>query len=101
MYGLQDLEKLLREKLLTSVKLVIVSACHSIWIAKKFAKAGIQSVIGISASRKVEEKAAQDFNVNLIKVLMEGRSVDDAFAIAQSKVSKLNRTCCCDHAHTE
>ena len=51
---------------------MIISACHSNWLAEEFANAGIQCVVGISASQEILETAAQDFNVHFISHLMKG-----------------------------
>ncbi len=48
---------------------------------------------------EVKEKAAQAFNVALMKELVEGRTVNDAFETAKVKVSRSHRFCCCDHKH--
>ena len=65
-----------------------MSACHSSWLAEKFLNAGIKSVIGITASRKVKERAAQDFDACLIGELVRGKTVEEAFNIARNEVSK-------------
>ena len=89
---------------LTSVKLVIVSACHSSRLGKIFHDAKIPSVVSISASTQVLELAAKEFNVEFLHYLLEGWSVKKAFdqAILKLKTNKdaLHKSCCCDHKHT-
>ena len=57
---------------MTNVELVIVSACHSRWLAEEFEKAGIPCVVGISASQPILELAAKDFNVRFLEYLLRG-----------------------------
>ena len=57
---------------LTSVQLVIISACHSSRLAEILVEAGIPSVVSISASSQVLELAAKEFNVEFLHYLVEG-----------------------------
>jgi len=63
------------ENLLTSVQLVIISACHSSRLAQIFKEANIPSVVSISANTQVLELAAKKFNVEFLHYLVQGWSV--------------------------
>ncbi len=54
------------QNLLTSVKLVIISACHSSQLANIFKDAKIPSIVSIKSSSQVLEKAAISFNVEFM-----------------------------------
>ena len=67
------------ENLLTSVQLVIISACHSSRLAQIFYDANIPSVVSISANTQVLELAAKKFNVEFLHYLVQGWSVKQSF----------------------
>ncbi len=96
-------ETTVAENPLTSVQLVIISACHSSRLADILVDAGIPSVVSISASCQVLELAAKEFNVEFLHYLVEGKTVLHAFneAIRHLKISKdeFHKSCCCDHRH--
>ena len=61
-------------------------------------------VVCISASDQVYEKAAEKFNENFLKMLVEGKSPEEAFEISLNvlKGSPQNSgICCCSHDHTD
>lgn len=88
----------------TEVKLVVISACHSSQLGQVLINAGVPVVVCISATDQVYEQAAAKFNKNFLKILLDGRSPDEAYrsSLAVLKSSKENGgICCCSHEHTD
>jgi hypothetical protein len=72
-------------------KFVFVSACHSEAVGKAFAEAGVPHVVAVSKKYEVLDQASQEFSRAFYTALLNGRSVQEAFDIAQAHVS-----CCGD-----
>jgi hypothetical protein len=74
-----------------NTKFVFVSACHSEAVGKAFADAGVPHVVAVSKKYEVLDQASQEFSRAFYTALLNGRSVQEAFDIAQAHVS-----CCGD-----
>jgi hypothetical protein len=82
---------------------VVINACHSSDLGRKLVDGGIPVVVSIDKEEEVLEKAAEIFNRNFLKFLVEGESPKNAFDHSKNNLKNVRhgRTFCSDHNHDE
>ncbi|RHY62501.1 hypothetical protein DYB30_001032 [Aphanomyces astaci] len=69
-----------------SLKLVFVSSCHSRQVGEVFLRAGVQHVVCVKQNEKILDEVSIMFAQAFYHAILHGRTVPQAFAIAQSRV---------------
>jgi CHAT domain len=92
-----------------TIRLVVLSACHSSEMGKVFEDAKVPHVVCIHEGTKVSDRSACTFTHNFYEGLCQGVSVIDAFELGKSAVFLESRNgshpssptdrCCCLHTH--
>jgi hypothetical protein len=79
----------------------VINACHSSDLGRKLVDGGIPVVVSIDKEEEVLEKAAEIFNRNFLKFLVEGESPKNAFDYSKTilKNDKHGHSSCHKHGH--
>ncbi|RHY34522.1 hypothetical protein DYB32_000897 [Aphanomyces invadans] len=70
-----------------SLKLVFVSSCHSRQVGEVFLRAGVQHVVCVKQNEKILDEVSIIFSQAFYHAILHGKTVPQAFAIAQTRVS--------------
>jgi hypothetical protein len=88
---------------LSNTKLVFINACHSEGVGTVFLEKGVNCLVVVKSEHKVNDDFASKFSNCFYSELLQGRTINAAFAKAKQvmKSSDLKKcqTCCCGHSH--
>ena len=90
-----------------NIDVIVLSTCHSARLGKMLVKhiSPSPAVIAINTTDQIAQSSTFKFNQKFLKSLIMQNTVRDAFEQAKALVSSMpkdeNRSCCCNHDHTE
>jgi len=82
-----SLSKLIGTNDETSIKLVVLSACHSESVAETFHQCGIPHIVAIRQPQTLEESDAHNFLRHFYLALLRSRTIEQAFNIGIARIS--------------